>query len=156
MKLLPLSLILLVGIAAASNYRDVTRAVTDDALLANAGVEPSTAKKRAQCKAAVVETDDPAEFFDCIYVQTDKDLNLFSLEDGYLLSELQLKLATIDGVALQQMGRYIQVQLFDGNRVAVLYIHDKGWIDNKQTQGVYQWLREQGVRELAPTRWIGN
>jgi hypothetical protein len=145
----------LAGAAAASSYKEVTKAVGDDALLASAGVEPTDARVRAQCTAAVLETDDPPEFFDCVYVQTDKDLNLFSLEDGYLMSELQLKLATLDGVALQHMGRYSQVQLFDGNRVAALYIHGKGWIDTAQTEAVYQWLRERGVPEKQPHRWIG-
>ena len=57
---------------SASNYRDVQRAVNDDQLLASAGVEPANAELRKQCSAAVVETDDPPEFFDCVYVQTDK------------------------------------------------------------------------------------
>ena len=91
---------LVAGAATASNYRDVQRAVGDDQMLQSAGVTPSDARLRAQCSAAVVETDDPPEFFDCIYVQTDKDLNLFSLEDGYLMSELQLTLYNMDGVAL--------------------------------------------------------
>ena len=146
---------LLAGVAAASNYREVTKAVTDDSLLANAGVEPAQAQLRAQCSAAVVETDDPPEFFDCVYVQTEKDLNLFSLEDGFLMSELRLKLGQMDGVALQRMGRYSQVQIFDGDRVAALYIHGRGWIDAKQTEEVYTWLLERGVPERAPRKWIG-
>jgi hypothetical protein len=141
--------------ASASTYREVTRAVADDAMLASAGVEPGDAKLRAQCSAAVVETDDPAEFFDCVYVQTDGALNLFSLEDGFLMSELQLTLGNMDGVALQRMGKYSQVQIFSGNRVAALYIHGKGWIDTRQTEAVYTWLREHGVRERAPRQWIG-
>ena len=154
------SLLLLAALAAstlasASNYREVTQAVGDDALLASAGVEPENAKLRAQCSAAVVETDDPPEFFDCVYVQTDGALNLFSLEDGYLMSELQLTLGNMDGVALQKMGRYSQLQIFSGNRVAALYIHGKGWIDAAQTERVFVWLREHGVRERAPRKWIG-
>ena len=93
------------------------------------GVTPADAQLRKQCSAAVIETDDPPEFFDCVYVQTEKDLNLFSLEDGYLMSELQLKLHNMDGVALQHMGRYSQVQIFSGDRVTALYIHGKSWID---------------------------
>jgi hypothetical protein len=143
------------SIAAASNYREVSRAVTDDQLLQSAGVAPADAQMRKQCTAAVVETDDPPEFFDCVYVQTDKDLNLFSLEDGYLMSELQLKLHNMDGVALQHMGRYSQVQIFSGSRVAALYIHDKSWIDPKQTESVYQWLIDHGVPARQPRRWIG-
>ena len=130
------ALCLLTGVCAASNYRDIQRAVSDDQLLQSAGVAPADAQLRKQCSAAVVESDDPPEFFDCVYVQTDHDLNLVSLEDGYLMSELQLTLATMDGVALQHMGRYSQIQLFSGNRVAAMYIHGKGWIDPTQTEAV--------------------
>ena len=90
---------------------------------------------RKHCSAAVIETDDPPEFFDCVYVQTSRDLNLFSLEDGYLMSELQLTLRNMDGVALQRMGRYSQVQIFSGNRVTALYIHDESWIDPAADRG---------------------
>jgi len=144
------------SLAIASDTRDIQNAVSDDALLASAGVEPAKAELRKQCSAAVVETDDPAEFFECVYVQTSRDLNLFSLEDGYLMSELQVTLSNMDGVALQRMGRYVQVQIFTGKRVAALYIHDKKWIDPNQTEAVYQWLLDHGVRSRAPTRWIGK
>lgn len=143
------------GLAAASNARDVQRAVADDALLADAGVEPSKAELRMPCSAAVVDTDDPPEFFDCVYVQTVRDLNLFSLEAGHLMSEQQLTLANMDGVALQRMGRYVQVQIFSGNRVTALFIHDAAWIDPAQTESVYRWLLEHGVRQHPPHRWIG-
>jgi hypothetical protein len=105
------------SLAAATNYRDMQRAVDDDRMLETAGVTPADAQLREQCSAAVIETDDPPEFFDCVYVQTEKDLNLFSLEDGFLMSELQLKLHNMDGVALQHMGRYSQVQIFSGDQV---------------------------------------
>ncbi len=143
------------GVCAASNYRDVQRAVADDQMLQSAGVTPADAKLRAQCSAAVVETDDPPEFFDCVYVQTDKDLNLFSLEDGYLMSELQLKLHNMDGVALQHMGRYSQVQIFSGDRVTALYIHGKSWIDPAATENVFHWLTAHGVPPREPRKWIG-
>ena len=149
------TLCLLTGVCAASNYRDVQRAVADDQLLQSAGVTPADAQLRKQCRAAVMETDDPPEFFDCVYVQTAKDLNLFSLEDGYLMSELQLKLHNMDGVALQHMGRYSQVQIFSGDRVAALYIHDKSWIDAEQTEAVYRWLTDHGVPAREPRKWIG-
>jgi hypothetical protein len=145
----------LVGTASAASYKDVTRAVTDDALLQTAGVDPAQAELRKQCKAAVLETDDPPEFFDCVYVQTAKDLNLFSLEDGYLMSELQLKLHNMDGVALQHMGRVAQLQIFSGRRVTALYIHRNNWIDAQETRAVYEWLLERGVRAREPQRWIG-
>ena len=47
------------------------RAVNDDQMLIAAGVEPEAAVVRNQCSAAVIETDDPPEFFDCVYVQTE-------------------------------------------------------------------------------------
>jgi hypothetical protein len=143
------------GICAAATYREVQRAVGDDKLLQSAGVTPADAQLRKQCSAAVIETDDPPEFFDCVYVQTDKDLNLFSLEDGYLMSELQLTLHNMDGVALQHMGRYSQVQIFSGDRVAALYIHGNKWIDPEQTESVYQWLVDHGVQAREPRKWIG-
>jgi hypothetical protein len=143
------------GLAAASNYREVAKAVGDDQLLESAGVTPADARLRAQCSAAVMETDDPPEFFNCVYVQTDKSLNLFSLEDGYLMSELQLTLPTIDGVALQHTGRWSQIQIWSGRRGAALNIQGNGWIDPVQTQAAYQWVREHGVREHAPVPWIG-
>ena len=149
------TLCLLAGVCSASNYRDVQRAVNDDQLLQSAGVAPADAQLRKQCSAAVVETDDPPEFFDCVYVQTDKDLNLFSLEDGYLMSELQLKLHNMDGVALQHMGRYSQVQIFSHDRVTALYIHSKSWIDPAQTENVYRWLTDHGVPVREPRSWIG-
>ena len=149
------ALCLLTGVCAASNYRDVQRAVGNDQLLETAGVSPADAQLRQQCSAAIIETDDPPEFFDCVYVQTDKDLNLFSLEDGYLMSELQLKLNNMDGVALQHMGRYSQVQIFSGDRVTALYIHGKSWIDTAQTEGVYRWLTDHGVPAREPRSWIG-
>ena len=149
------TLCLLAGVCSASNYRDVQRAVNDDQLLQSAGVAPADAQLRKQCSAAVMETDDPPEFFDCVYVQTDKDLNLFSLEDGYLMSELQLKLHNMDGVALQHMGRYSQVQIFSHDRVTALYIHSKSWIDPAQTENVYRWLTDHGVPVREPRSWIG-
>jgi hypothetical protein len=149
------ALCLFTGVCAASNYRDVQRAVNDDQLLQTAGVAPADAQLRKQCSAAVMETDDPPEFFDCVYVQTDKDLNLFSLEDGYLMSELQLKLHNMDGVALQHMGRYSQVQIFSHDRVTALYIHSKSWIDPAQTEDVYRWLTDHGVPAREPRSWIG-
>ena len=150
-----LLLIFACGAVSASNYRDMQRAVNDDQMLASAGVEPSQAELRLPCSAAVVQTDDPPDFFDCVYVQTEKDLNLFSLEDGYLMSELQLTLHNIDGVALQHMGKYSQLQIFSGDRVAALYIHDSSWIDPRQTEGVYQWLINHGVSAKQPRKWIG-
>ena len=146
---------LVAGVAAASNYRDVQKAVGDDTMLQTAGVTPADAKLREQCSAAVVDTDDTANFFDCVYIQTDKDLNLFSLEDGYLMSELQLSLPAIDGVALQHTGRWSQLQIWSGHRVTAMYLHGNGWIDPAQTEGAYRWLLEHGVREHEPVAWIG-
>jgi hypothetical protein len=153
-----LILVLLVAfasVAAASSYSEVRKAVSDDTLLQSAGVTPSEAKLREQCSATVMDADDTPVFFDCVYVQTERDLNLFSLEDGYLMSELQLTLGNMDGVALQHMGKYSQVQVFSGNRVAAFYIHGARWIDPARTQAVYEWLTHHGVREREPRKWIG-
>jgi hypothetical protein len=156
MRALLLSAFCLIStLAVAANYRDVQRAVDDDQMLATAGVAPAEAQVRKQCTAALIETDDPPEFFDCVYVQTEKDLNLFSLEDGYLMSELQLKLHNMDGVALQRMGKYSQVQIFSRHQVTALYIHGKGWIDPAATESVYQWLTAHGVPARQPVKWIG-
>ncbi len=143
------------AVAHGSNYRDVQKAVQNDQMLQVAGITPADVAVRRQCSAAIVETDDPPDFFDCVYVQTDRDLNLFSLEDGFLMSELQLTMGNIDGVALQHMGKYSQVQIFSRNRVAVLFIHANSWIDVEQTKSVYQWLLEHGARSRDPVKWIG-
>jgi hypothetical protein len=144
------------GGALAATFHDVQKAVADDNMLASAGVEPSKAEMRLPCSAAVLDGDEGAHSFNCVYVQTDRDLNLFSLEDGNLMSELQLTLTNMDGVALQHLGKYSQVQVFSGNRVAALYIHDKDWIDTRQTEAVYRWLLEHGVRPHEPRPWLGR
>jgi hypothetical protein len=147
---------LIASACAASNFREVAEAVNDDQKLITAGVEPKEAVMRKQCGAAVLETDDRPEYFDCVYVQTDDDLNLFSLEDGFLMAEVQAKLATIDGVALQRTGRWPQVQVFNGNEVAAFYIYGDRWIDAEQTEAVYRWLLDHGVRQREPRKWIGR
>ena len=72
------------------------------------------------------------------------------------MSELQLKLDNMDGVALQHRGRWSQVQIFSGDRVAALYIHGDDWIDPEQTEAVYRWLVDHGVPQRAPRKWIGR
>jgi hypothetical protein len=147
---------LLAGVALASSFNEVARAVDDDEKLIFAGVEPAKALIRKPCGAAILETDDAPESFDCVYVQTEKDLNLFSLEDGYLMSELQAKLNVMDGVALQRTGRWAQVQVFHGDRVAAFYIYGDQWIDTEATEAVYNWLIEHGVPQRNPRKWIGR
>jgi hypothetical protein len=71
------------------------------------------------------------------------------------MSELQLKLHNMDGVALQHMGRYSQVQIFSGDRETALYIPGKSLIDPVATESVYQWLTSHGVPARQPRRWIG-
>ena len=154
--LLIASLLSFAAAASAASFHDVQKAVTDDNMLASAGVEVSQAALRLPCSASVLDGDEGARTFNCVYVQTDHALNLFSLEDGALMPELQLTLSNMDGVALAHLGRYSQVQVFSGDRVAALYIHDKDWIDDKQTQAVYQWLLEHGVRPHEPRPWLGR
>ena len=144
------------SVAMASSFSETARAVTDDQKLIYAGVEPEKATVRRQCSAAVVETDDPVESFNCVYVQTAKDVNLFSLEDGYLMSELQMKVNVMDGVALQRMGRFVQVQVFSGRKTAAFYIYGDNWRDADQTAAVDPWLVEQGVPQRSPRGWIGR
>ena len=155
-SLLLLSALLLAGTALAASFRDVARAVNDDQMLIAAGLEPEAAVVRRQCSASVIETDDPPESFDCVYVQTEKGVNLFSLEDGYLMAEMQVKLDVMDGVALQRSGRWSQVQVFSGERVAGFYVNDNAWIDKQKTEAVYQWLLEHGVLARDPQKWIGK
>src|SRR4051812_15880030 len=92
--------------AHAASQREIQRAMADDQMIAGAGVEPSEAQMRLPCSAAVLDSDDGASSFECVYVQTAHDLNLLTLEGGYLMPELQLTLSNMDGVALQRMGRY--------------------------------------------------
>jgi hypothetical protein len=66
--ILGITLLLASGLAIGSNYREVTRAVGDDAMLASASVAPADARLRKQCKAAVLDSDDLPVFFNCVYV----------------------------------------------------------------------------------------
>src|SRR4030095_4060945 len=79
-------------LAMAAGQRDIQRVISDDALLSSAGIEPAKAEMRLPCRPAVLEPAAPPEFFACVYVQTSRDLNLFTLETGVLMSELQLTL----------------------------------------------------------------
>src|SRR4051812_30826100 len=106
MRLLVFSLLIGIStLASAASYRQIQRAADDDQMLITAGVDPERAQLRKPCAAAIVDVDERPNFFDCVYVQTGHDLNLFSLEGGYLMSELQLTLGNMDGVALQHMGK---------------------------------------------------
>jgi hypothetical protein len=151
-----MSLLVLGSAVSAASFYEVSKAVGDDEKLIFAGIEPEKVLLRKQCGAAIVETDDRPEFFDCVYVQTEKDLNLFSLEDGYLMSELQAKINVMDGVALQRTGRWAQVQVFSNDKIAAFYIYGDNWIDTEQTEAVYHWLIKQGVPQRSPRKWIGR
>src|SRR5262245_44673869 len=100
---------LIAATASASSFYEVSKAVNDDEKLIFAGVSPEDVLVRKQCGAAILDSDDAPNNFDCVYVQTAKDLSLFSLEDGYLMAEMQTKLNVIDGVALQRTSRWAQV-----------------------------------------------
>jgi hypothetical protein len=142
--------------AQAASFKDVAQVVNDDQKLIFAGLSPEKVTVRKQCSAAVLETDDRPESFECVYVQTENDVNLLSLEDGYLIPELQAKLNVMDGVALARTGRWSQVQVFTNGRVAAFYIYGENWIDTEQTEAVYAWLIAQGVPKRAPRKWIGR
>jgi hypothetical protein len=147
---------LLAATASASSFYEVSKAMNDDEKLIFAGMNPEDIIARKQCGAAILETDDAPNSFDCVYVQTEKDLNLFSLEGGYLMSELQAKLNVIDGVALQRTSRWAQVQVFNGDKIAAFYIYGDHWIDTAETEKVYQWLVDHGVPQRNPRKWIGK
>ncbi len=148
--------LLAVSTAWSSSFYEVSKAVNDDEKLIFAGVDPEQVLVRKQCGAAILETDDAPDSFDCVYVQTEKDLTLFSLEDGYLMSEMQAKLNIIDGVALQRTSRWAQVQIFNGDKIAAFYIFGDNWIDTEQTEAVYRWLIDHGVPQRKPRKWIGR
>lgn len=151
-----LVLLAVTAAASASSFYEVSKAVNDDQKLIFAGVSPEDVLVRKQCGAAILETDDAPNSFDCVYVQTAKDLALFSLEGGYLMAEMQTKLDVIDGVALQRTARWAQVQVFNGDKIAAFYIYGDNWIDTEQTEAVYQWLIEHGVPQRNPRKWIGR
>jgi hypothetical protein len=142
-------------LATAASQRALVKAAGDDQLLAAAGVEPELAEVRTTCSAAVVDTDERPNFFNCVYVQTPNSVNILTLEDGYLLSEQQLTLANMDGVALQNTGKYTQLQIFSGHKVTALYIYNDSWIDKERTEAVYAWLVNHGVRPREPRAWLG-
>jgi len=153
-----LAIALLLGIstlATAASQRALEKAAKDDQLLAAAGVEPERAQVRTTCSAAVVDTDERPNFFNCVYVQTPQSVNILTLEGGYLMSEQQLTLGNIDGVALQNSGKYTQLQIFTGHKVTALYIYDNSWIDKQKTEAVYEWLVNHGVQRSEPRAWLG-
>lgn len=153
-----LAIALLLGIstlATAASQRALEKAAKDDQLLAAAGVEPERAQVRTTCSAAVVDTDERPNFFNCVYVQTPQSVNILTLEGGYLMSEQQLTLGNIDGVALQNSGKYTQLQIFTGHKVTALYIYDNSWIDKQKTEAVYEWLVNHGVQRSEPRTWLG-
>jgi len=152
-------LVLLLGIstlATAASQRALEKAANDDQLLAAAGVEPEHVEVRTTCSAAVVDADERPNFFNCVYVQTPHALNILTLEDGYLMSEQQLTLANMDGVALQNSGKYTQLQIFSGHKVTALYIYGNAWIDKERTEAVYNWLVNEGVQPRQPRAWLGQ
>jgi hypothetical protein len=156
MRILIVALLLgVTAVANAASQRALKKAVNDDQMLIDAGVEPERAEMRTTCSATVVERGDRPNFFDCIFVQTPHSLNILTLEGGYLVSEEQLTLASMDGVALQRMGKYSQLQIFSGHKVAALYIYNDSWIDSQQTEALYQTLLERGVKKRQPYLWLG-
>src|SRR3954470_23795831 len=156
MRTFAIALLLSVStLATAASQRALEKAVNDDQLLAAAGVEPERALVRTTCSAAVIDTDEHPNFFNCGYVQTPQSVNILTLEDGYLMSEQQLTLANMDGVALQNIGKYTQLQIFSGHKVTALYIYNDSWIDKERTEAAYAWLVNHGVRPREPRAWLG-
>jgi hypothetical protein len=156
MRILLIAVLLgVTALANAAGQRALQKAVKNDQMLIDAGVEPERAEMRTTCAAAVVERGERPNFFDCAFVQTPHAMNLLTLEGGYLMSELQLTLSNMDGVALQRMGKYSQLQVFSGHKVAALYIYNDSWIDSQQTEALYQMLVDRGVKARQPYQWLG-
>lgn len=145
MRALFLSVLLFVSsICAGASFSQIKRIVDDDELLQNAGVSLTDVQFRLPCNAAIVETSDSPEFDNYLYVQSKNELNLFSLEDGYLMPELQLKLRAIDSISITGQGAGYQIQIFGPKRVVALSFQ------RGKAGPVFQWLTEQGVPVRKP------
>lgn len=134
------------AVCVGASYSQIKKIADDDDLLQNAGVSLSDVQFRLACRAAIVETSDPPEFSNYLFVQSSNELNLFSLENGALISEMQLKLRAIEGVAFTGAGANFQLQIFSHRRVIALFM------DRGKVQAVYAWLadHEVPVREPLP------
>ena len=139
-----LGLLCFSAVCAAASLSQIKRIADDDELLQNAGVAVTDVQFRLPCNAAVVETSDPPEFDNYLFVQSSSELNLFSLEDGYLMPEVQLKLRAIEGVALTAAGANWQLQIFSSRRVIALFM------SRGKVQAVYAWLAEHDVPVREP------
>jgi len=139
-----LGLLCISAVCAAASFSQIKRIADDDALLENAGVSLREVQFRLPCLGAIIETSDPPEFSNYLFVQSSNELNLFSLEDGYLLSEVQLKLTAIEGVAFTGAGAHFQLQIFSHRRVIALFM------ERDKVQAVYAWLTDHGAPAREP------
>jgi len=138
------------AVCAGASFSQIKRIANDDALLHNAGVSLSDVQFRLPCRGAIVETSDPPEFDNYLYVQSSNELNLFSLEDGNLMAEVQLKLAAIEGVAFTGAGARFQLQIFSNRRVIALFM------EGHRVQAAFGWLTDHGVPAREPLPPIGT
>jgi hypothetical protein len=142
------------AICAGASFNQIKRIAHDDELLQNAGVSITDVQFRLPCFAAIVETSDPPEFSNYLFVQSNSELNLFSLEDGYLMAELQLKLRAIEGVALAKSTYKYQLQIFSPRRVIAIFM------ERDRAEAVHEWLIAHDVpaREALPaiTHQVGT
>jgi hypothetical protein len=127
------------AVCVGASFSQIKRIAHDDELLRNAGVSLTDVQFRLPCNAAIIETSDPPEFDNYLYVQSKTELNLFSLEDGYLMPELQLKLRAIESISLIEHGAGYQMQMFSHNRVIALSFQ------RGEISAVFLWLTQQGV-----------
>ena len=138
----------------AASLGDLRRAVTDDQLLKNAGVEPSAALRRFVCDYALYTEGDPPEFESAICVQTAQSFYIFTLESDFLMQETQLNVRLIDGVGLRKYGRNRQVHLFDRGVIYVVYVPGTFLVDVKGTEAMYQALIDGGATPHAPAAFV--
>ena len=127
------------AVSSGASFSQIKRIADDDELLQNAGVPLREVQFRLPCNAAIIETSDPPEFANYLFVQSLNELNLFSVEDGYLMPELQLKLRAIESIALTGKGAGYQLQIFSHHRVTAVSMQ-RGKIG-----AVFLWLAEHGV-----------
>ena len=156
---LALALLLTAAVCAGATPGALMRAAQNDELLVMVGVDLEVVEFRQSCIVLIMvieaENRDPFAPFGCVYVQSKNELNLFSLDGDYLVSELQLKLRNIDGVAQQETPVMSQLQIFTGNRRIAIHAQGKVWLDRKKTQAAYKWLIDHSVPARAPVPWIG-
>src|SRR5262245_33192662 len=80
----------------------VRSAAANDELLTSVGIDVAKVTMRLPCYASSTPAGDTPEFFFCVYVQDEHELNLYSMDGDYLALEVTLKVRKIEGIAMQE------------------------------------------------------